>query len=61
MSLTNKFQVGVYGTQPNAFEVARTDFLTVFERNSGLSIGEALYTPAGSQGVAISTYVAEQA
>lgn len=60
MSLTNKFQVGVYGALPNAFDVARKDFLTVYNSQSGLTIGEALYTPAGSQALAIGTYVAEQ-
>ena len=48
--------VGVYAILPNVFDVLYEEFLNVKHQNwdSGLSIAEQLYTPAGSQSVIIS-------
>ena len=44
----NEFYVGMYAVQPSIFDTANDDFLTVFHEDSGLSLGEQLYTAAGS-------------
>jgi GNAT superfamily N-acetyltransferase len=53
--------VGLYAVTPSVFETTRPDFLTVYHQESGLPLGEQLYTASGSQGMGIGTYLAERA
>lgn len=54
----NQFPVAIYAVQPSVFEVSTDDFLNLFSEESGLPLGEQLYTASGSQGAGISTYIA---
>jgi hypothetical protein len=51
-----KYPIGFYAVQPNAFDVARKDYLSVYESDSGLPFAEQLYTARGSQSVGLGTY-----
>ena len=51
-----QYQVGFYAVQPNVFEVSKPDFLSVYSQESGLPLGEQLYTAKGSQSIGIGTY-----
>jgi hypothetical protein len=43
-----QYPVGFYAVQPNVFEVSKPDFLSVYSQESGLPLGEQLYTAKGS-------------
>jgi hypothetical protein len=48
-----------YGVTPFIFDVSGDHWLTVYYNgNTGLKLGELLYTPRGSQGGITSTYIA---
>jgi hypothetical protein len=58
-------EVGVYGVMPGMFESTIKDFLEVdFQQSkrtlTGTDLSEQLYTPRGSQGFAIGSYLARQ-
>lgn len=58
----NKFIARTYGVVPEIYSAAIGEFIvkgTTYE-SSGLSLGEQLYTPRGSQGFGMSTLIAEQ-
>ena len=48
LSRMTSYQTGFYAIQPNAFKTASSEFLDVHHQDSGLSIGEQLYTARGS-------------
>ena len=51
-----------HGIPPNFFEIANERFINVYASNetTGLSLGEQLYTPRGSQGVIIGSFSIEK-
>lgn len=51
-SKINNSPIEIFGVQPNVFEATASGYLEVSkQRNSLLSLGEQLYTPAGSQSI----------
>ena len=60
----NQNNVGVYGVMPSMFEATVSDFLNVDLTQSptltGLPLGEQVYTPRGSQGFLLGSYLARQ-
>lgn len=56
--------MGVYGVMPSMFEATVSDFLNVDLTQSptltGLPLGEQVYTPRGSQGFLLGSYLARQ-
>ena len=50
----------VFGVSPTQFEATRSDFLEVRHQDSGLPLGEQVYTARGSQSGSLGTYVANQ-
>lgn len=56
-----KLSVNVYGVQPNIFEATLPEFSKPhYTTDSGLPLGEQLYTARGSQSAGVGAYVADK-
>ena len=56
----NSLPVGIYGVQPNVFNIAISDFLDVqYRTESTLNVSDQLYSAKGSQSVAVGSYVTD--
>ena len=61
MNRFDKFQVFAVGVTPQVFDVTKDQqFMSVYYDNSGLKIGEQLYTARGSQGGVMSSYMVKK-
>lgn len=55
------FKMGFYAVTPYIYQTTGARFLEFYyrDKSTGLTVGEQLYTPRGTQGVGISTIVAK--